>query len=785
VTALGHKLVRDVVRLKGQVLTIALVLACGIMAMIMLRGTFHSLLAARDAYYADQRFADVFARLERAPDEVAARLERVPGVARVHPRLVEDVMVPLDDEPDPVAGRIVSLPDDGQPPLCDIVLRRGRLPARGASDEAVILETFASAHGLEPGATLPAVLNGALKRLRVVGVAMSPEYIFATSGREPVADERRFVVIWMRRDAVAPIFRMEGAFNDVTLALQPGASLAAALVGVDGELAPYGGRHAVGRERQLSAFLLANELEQLRTLALMIPTIFLAVAAFLVNVVVSRLVYLERPLIAILKALGRRRREIALHYLGLVALIVAIGGVLGVALGVWSGRWMTALYLGFFRLPRGGFALGPDLVATTLGVALAAGVAGALGAVLRVSALPPAEAMRPPAPASYRSSFRRLGRLVGPAPLMIVREIARRPFRFLLSTAAIAMGVGIFIMGHFSWDSFDRLMTVDFLADHHEDLTVLFASPARPARAVAELAQLPGVRLAEGARSVAVRLRNGARWRDAALLGLAFPSELRRLHHHRDLEIAPPPEGLLVTDKLAELLGVGVGDPLEVEVLEGSWPTRTATVAALIDEPLGLQAYARNEWLGRFLREEPRVTSALLRVDADRLDAVRARLKQLPAVIGTSSVSALIDRYRKQTGQSVGVITSILALSAAAIAVGVVYNNARIALSQRSRDLASLRVLGFTRGEISAMLLGELGAQVAVGVPAGLGLGYLWAKLYAASVSPETMRFPFHIEPATYGTAAAIALGAALVTALLVRRRLDDLDLVAVLKSTE
>ena len=516
----------------------------------------------------------------------------------------------------------------------------------------------------------------------------------------------------------------------------------------------------------------------------MIPSIFLLVAAFLVNVVISRLVYLERTQIAILKALGRRRREIILHYLGLVGLIVAVGGVLGVASGVWSGRWMTHLYAGFFRLPHGRYYLTPELVLGTLGIALAAAVTGAVGAVLRVSRLPAAEAMRPPAPPSYRRGFARLGWMVGTAAMMVVREIARRPARFLFSVAAIAMGVGIFIVGRFQWDSFDRLMTVDFLHQHHEDFAVSFAT-ARPERAVRELAHLPGVELAEGSRSVGVRFRAGARWRDSAIIGLPFPSELRRLYHRRVEEVVPPREGVLMTDKLAEILGVAPGDTIEVEVLEGSWPVRSATVAALIDEPLGLQAYARNDWLSQFLREEPRVTSVNLRIDPGRIDDVRARLKQLPAVIATDSIGGVIARYRNQTGQSIGVITLILTLSAGAISIGVVYNNARIALSQRSRDLASLRVLGFTRREISAMLLGELATQVLVGIPLGLLFGYGLARSYVAAASHETMRFPFHIEPATYATAAVIALVSGLVSALLVRRRLDRLDLVAVLKATE
>lgn len=784
---LERKLGRDLLRLRGQVLTIALVLACGIMAMIMMRGTYVSLVSSRDAYYADQRFADVFAHLERAPDAVAARLDAIPGVARVYPRVVKDVMIPLEDEPDPVTGRIVSLPESGAPPLDGVHLVAGRLPVAGATNEALVLEQFATAHHVAPGDRVPVVMSGHLRRVLVVGIAMSPEYVLALSGREMVADNRRFAVLWMLRDEVAPAFQLDGAFNDVVLSLEPGASEPAVLAALDRELQPYGGFHAVGRGKQMSNYALSSELDNLRNLALIIPSIFLAVAAFLVNVVVSRLVFLERGQIAVLKALGFSDRRIGLHYLGLVALIVALAGVAGVALGVWSGHWMTGLYTRFYRFPTQVYRLPPAVVALAIGVGLAAATLGALGAVRRVVRLPPAQAMRPPAPLTYRRALMdRMGldRLVGTAGMMVVREIRRRPLRFLLSTAGIAMGVAIFIMGRFSWDSFDHLMVDAFPREHQEDLTVGLVQPV-PSRAVGELFHLPGVLSAEGERVVPVRFVAGSRWRDSAIIAMPDPPRLRHLLDHGQVEVQPPAGGLLMTDRLAALLHVRVGDPIDVEVLEGDWPVRRVTVGGLIDEPFGLQAYARPELVEHLVRQGPRVNTILLEVDPSRLAEVRSRLKEMPQVVGVSSTQRVVDNYRAQTGESMSIMTLILTLSAAAIAIGVVYNNARIALSLRSRDLASLRVLGFTRVEISAVLLGELGAQVVLGIPFGLVLGRWWSAAYARSIDPELMRFPLHISAHTYSAAAVIALVAGVVSALLVRRRLDRLDLVGVLKSPE
>jgi putative ABC transport system permease protein len=785
VSVLERKLARDLWRLKGQVATIGLVLACGIMAMLMMRSTYASLVAARDVHYATYRFGDVFARLVRAPDAIAERLERIPGVMVAYPRIVKDVMVPIAGEPDPVVGRIVSLPDTGDSPLNAIHLRTGRLPMSG--NEAVVLEGFVIAHGLAIGDRIPAVIEGRLREIEIVGTALSPEYVLAMSGREPMPDNRRFVVMWMPRSAIAPAFQMDGAFNDVTLQLEHGAVIETVLAEVDRELAPYGGYHATARDKQLSNMALQSELDMLRMLAVIIPAVFLAVAAFLVNVVVSRLVFLERTQIAVLKALGFTDRRIAFHYLGLVSLIVVIAGVVGVASGVWSARGMTDLYADFYHFPTRLYFVSPGVVALTLAIGLAAAVTGALGAVRRVTRMQPAEAMRPPAPLDYRRSIAErlhLARFLGPSAMMVAREIERRPLRFALSACGIAMGVGIFLFGRFSWDSFDRLMSDRFLREHREDLTVLLRRP-QSTNAVYDLATMPGVEVAEGERIVPARVRLGPRWRDITIHGMPPDGTLRSVLDLDMTRVELPAQGVVVSTELAKRLHARVGDEIEVEILEGAWLSRPLQIAGFVDEPFGMQAYARADWLATWLREEPRVNAVVLAIDRSQLAAVRARLKDLPEVLTVSATQTTIDNYRKQTGESMLFFTIVLTISAAAISIGVVYNNARIALSLRSRDLATLRVLGFTRHEVAMILLGEIGAQVLIGVPLGLVVGTWGCEQFSLAMGTEWMRLPMYIAPATYAKAAAIAIISGVASALLVRRKLGQLDLIGVLKSSE
>ncbi len=740
-----------------------------------------------DVYYDDYRFADVFVRLERAPEHAAQSLRELDGVIAVQTRVVEDVMVPMEGEVEPLVGRIVSLPEPGDPELNGLHLSQGRLPTSAERDAVVVLEQFAQAHELSLGDHVPVVLSGNKRELRVVGIGMSPEYVLAKAADSGPVDKRRFVVLWMPRSTLSAAARMEGAFNDASLRVQPGASLEHVLHEVDRRLRDYGAFPAVGRERQASHQALATELGHLGALAISIPLAFLGVAAFLVNVVISRLVFLERTEIAVLKAIGYQNWRVALHYLGLVSLVVVLGGALGLVTGKWAGSWMTGVYMQTFQFPVGGNQMPLRSVLLALSIALGAALLGALGAALRVARLPPAEAMRPPTPLHYRHSFlssQRVERSLGTASLMIAREITRRPLRFFMSITGIAMGIAIFILGRFTWDSFDYLLSEVFPRQNRGDVIVSFTEP-RPERAVREIAGLPGVLMAEGYRTIPVRFRHGQREKDGVVNALPHPAHLRQiLHHDREL-VTLPEQGLVMTDRLAEMLDVRVGETLRVELHEGDWSERELLVAALVDESFGVQAYGRARWLHQILRQQPQVNAVSVRLDASRADEVHTRFKDMPFVFSTTRFTQMVENFERQTGDMMGVITLLLAISAAAISTGVVYNNARVSLSLRGRELASLRVLGFSRAEVSAILLGELALQVMLGIPLGMLLGRWWAALQASSFDQETLRFPVYVASSTYGWASLTALLAGVISALLVRRRLDHLDLIQVLKARE
>jgi len=786
--ALDRKLLRDAWHMRGMALAISLVLVGGVSTFVMSRVTYQSLKDTQERYYVDQRFADVFAGLVRAPAPVGERLAGLPGVNQVETRVVAPVNLELRGFDDPVTGRIVSLPEVGEPRLNVPYLRRGRLPAPGADNEVAISEHFAEAQALGPGDHIAAIIRGHRKRLDIVGVALSPEFMYAIPPGALFPDYERFGILWMNRRALATAYDMEGAFNDVSLSLQRGASERTVIERVDRVLARYGGLGAYAREDQFSHRFISEELRGLETMATIFPVIFLGVAAFLLNVVINRLIASEREQIGTLKAFGYSTRQVAAHYAKLVLLITGLGFVVGGATGFWFAQGLGRIYQDFFSFPFLQFRLDAGILLQAVLVTFIAVLAGTAAAVRRAAALPPAEAMRPEAPPVYRPTlFERLGlqqRLAEPSR-MIVRHIARQPAKTTLTMMGIAASAGILMMTNFQRDAIGWMMDVQYGLSSREDLTVTFTDPT-PRRALYSLQALAGVEYAEGFRSVPARLIHGHRSYRTSVEGVEPGSILHRPLDAALRPVAIPPEGVVLTDYLArDILRIGPGEMLTVEVLEGDRAVLQVPVVGTARQYRGVNAYMNRQTLNSLLGEGPAISGARLAVDRARQPQVYDELRETPRVAGTIVRETAIEQFEEMMEQTILYFSFVSAMLGGFIAFGVVYNSTRIALSERGRELASLRVLGFTRGEIGYILLGEIGLLTLLAIPPGLLFGYGLSAYLARAFSSDFYRVPLIVSPATCSLAATIVLLSFIVTAVLTWRRLSRLDLLQTLKTRE
>jgi putative ABC transport system permease protein len=774
--------------LKSQALAVALVMGCGLAMMIMTRSLILSLEATRDAYYRDDRFADVFVRLKRAPNSVSEQLAAIPGVATVQTGIALQATLDLPGMDEPAVGLIQSLPEQGELVLNRLHLRQGRiLMGRESHGELLAGEAFAQAHGLQPGDGFSAILYGKKQAFRIAGVVLSPEFIFEAPPGAALPDNRTYGVFWMPYKELATASNLDGAFNTVSLSLTPETAPGGVIAAVDRILVPYGGRGAYGRESHPSHTRVRDEIRVLHGLSIGFPLVFLSVAAFMTNAVMGRQIALQREQIAMLKACGFSNQQVGWHYFKFSLAIVAAGTFFGTVGGIALGHRLVDMYHLFFRFPQLNFILAKNVVLFAVGVSALSAFTGVWGAVKTAVRLPPAEAMRPEPPAHFRPALiERAGfrRYLSTAMRMALRNIERRPARSILTVTALALATGILIVPSALRDG------INYVLDYQWDLIqrhTVHISLIEPGsfRALADFQHLPGVVLAEPIRTAPIEIRAGSKFRRLGLVGLKPGAVLNRIIDSREQLIGVPDEGVILSAKLADVLAVQVGDFVSVRVLDGRRPTLQMRIAALSQDFAGTAAFTNLDSLNRQLGEGDRLSGAYLSVAAGSWRDFLAATKKLPQVGGVVIKASIRNSFRKTTAESIGLVQKLYMGFAVVVAFGIVYNSARISLSERQRELATLRVVGFTRREVAGVLVGELVVLTAIAVPLGLAIGSGFATAILRTINTEFVRIPIILSTANYALATLVVSVAALVSSLFASRRLDQLDLVGVLKARD
>ncbi len=786
-SALDRKLLRDLGRLWAQAVAVALVMACGVATLILAIGAYRSLEETRAAYYERYRFGDIFASATRAPQGLADRIAEIPGVMAVQTRISQSVILDIDGMREPATGIAISIPDHAEPLLNRLYLRRGRLPDVGRADEVTVNEPFAQAHGFSIGDRFRTIIDGTRRTLVIVGVALSPEYVYALGPGDMVPDSRRFGVLWMSEKALAAITDRIGAFNSVSLSLMQGANETEVIARLDRLLARYGGTGAYDRADQMSNAFLDSELKQLRAMARIIPPIFLLVSAFLINMVLTRLIALEREQIGLMKAIGYSSIAIAWHYLKLVIAISVIGIAIGTVAGTFLGRGMTRLYGEFFSFPFLIFRQNLDIYAIAGGISVAAAMAGALRAISATIALAPAVAMQPAAPTVYRQLW---GGYLHPAmffsqlTVMALRHLIRRPARSLMTILGISLACALLVTALFTIDSVDSMIETVFFRTERQDATLTFAANATPS-ALQSAENLPGIVRAEPFLAASAVLRNGQYSKRMTITGKPPESDLSRVLDPDFNAITMPENGLALSQRVANQLRLKRGDMVEVSFQTGRRRTLAIPVTEIVETLVGLAAYMDINALSRVMLDGPRMSGVHIAIDASQLDALYAKIKTIPVIMTIALQGISKQQFRETIEKNITIMVTVYVTLAVIIAFGVVYNSARIQLSERARELASLRVLGFTRSEVAHVLRVELATMLGLAVPLGWLIGYLFAWATIQGFASDLFRVPFVVDPATFAVSGLVVIGASALSWLIVRQRINRLDMIRVLKTRE
>jgi putative ABC transport system permease protein len=784
---LDRKLIRDLLRMKMQMAAVSAVLACGVVLAVMANGMYDSLERARDRYYAQYRMADLAAAVVRAPLSLVPQLEAVRGVRALEARVAGVGLLDMPGRSDPVSARLVSLPPDRAPRVNDIVLRSGRMPSPARSGEVLVNEAFAEANNLAPGSTLGALIYGRKREVTIVGIASGPEFVFAVAPGAMLPEPERFGVLWMGREALARAFDLDGAFNDLVLTLDPGANARLVTTDIDRLLERHGGRGAYGRDRMLSAQFMADELTSLKTMANILPPFFLLVAAFLLNVSLSRLVATERSNIGLLKSFGYGNTSIALHYTKFALVFGVAGGLIGIIGGRWVGGYVAGIYANVYRIPGLGFDAGPGVYLNAVLITLLAALAGAVQAVLKAVRLPPAAALAPPAPAGFSRLGQALERFatgLDGKSRMVARRILRFPRRSLTTVVGIALAMGLLVTTQHFPLAIDRIVAVTFGVAQRMDVLVAFSDVADDA-ILRDVGRLPGVLKVEALRSSEIIFEAGSRRRRSSISGVPVGASLNRLLDADLIAVVARPDGLTLSENLAGKLDVKLGDKVRLQATDGHRASAELPVVAIVRPYLAASAYIELEALNRLLREPGRVTAAHILIDSRQRAAFSARVKELPRIVSVSFLDNAKASMSKLLNEGSGFFSGMFILFSSLMAAGVAFSAARVTLAEQERDLATLRVLGFGRREASYVLLAEIGALMLVALPIGVVIGALMSRWLMSQFATDLFTFPYVTSALAYAKPALFVTVAVMTATLLVRRGVDRLDLVGVLKSRD
>ena len=785
---LDRKIIRELWQQRGQVIALGLVLVCGIASFLMALSAYSSVKLTQSIYYDNYHFAQVFASVKRAPNSLADQIEAIAGVARVETRIVKEVTLDIPQLNEPATGRLISLPENRPQLLNRLDLRRGRYLEPTRDNEILISEAFAEANQLQLQQEIGAVINGKWQKLRIVGIVLSPEYVYEVRGGSDIyPDNKRFGVIWMGRKALAHAFDLDSAFNDVTLTLNPNTQELEVIDHLDHLLENYGGLGAYSRKDQVSHRIFTQKIDDLKNLATFLPTIFLGIAAFLINVILSRLVATQREQIGVLKAFGYSNLTLGFHYLKFILAIVSGGVVIGSILGFWLGKQMTLTYTEFFRLPIVEYQLEIGLVTVAVLLSLIASIIGGLKPVAQAISLPPATAMRPEPPAQFKTTIIEkfgLEHFFSPVSRILLRNLERKSSQALFSIVGIALAIAILVAGNYISDAMNHIAEVQFNNVQREDVAIIF-NEAISGRAIYEVNDLPGVLQSEPFRTIPVRLRYQQNSYRLNLTGIRANGELRRLVDRNLNSLQLPSNGLVLSVKLAEILQVNPGKTLTVEVLDGKRFIREIPVVGLVDELLGLSAYMNLDALNRMLEEDLTISGAYLSVDEHVINRLFSHLKTIPAIAGVSNRQTSLKSFEEFIAQNLEFFTKVLVIFACIITFSIIYNSARISLAERKRELASLKILGFSHNAISFILLGEQLILVLIAIPIGFVLGYFLTFLMSLAYNSEIFRLPFIVERHTYFVAFLITVSTAFGSSLIIYQKIKYLDLIEVFKNSQ
>lgn len=789
---LNRKLRRDLRGHAGMLLAVTSIITVGVACMVTLGTSYRNLSDAKQLFYSQCQMADFSIELKKAPVSELQEIAQWPEVAAIRPRIQNYVAVDLEGVSEPLNGLVLSLPDQQKPIINDIVMRKGSYFTDRRDNEVIINEDFAKYHRLQPGQWIKLIMNNQQQELFIVGTAISSEFVYLLGGGTITPDPKRFGVFYLKQSFAEEVFDFKGSTNQVLGRLSAAAkgNPKEVLRRAELRLEPYGVFSTTPLEDQMSNKFLSQEIQGLKSFAVVTPTMFLAVAALVLNVLLTRVAQQQRTVVGTLKALGYSDLQVFGHFLKFGLVVGVAGGLLGCALGWWMAAGMTALYQEFFRFPSFHNQFHLSIHATGMAVSVGCAVLGCIYGSRSVLKLKPAEAMRQKPPRTGKKILlERIGFLwnyLSSGWRMVLRNLFRSRLRTLACIFAAAMGASVMVNSFMMEKSMLYFLDFQFQKIMRSDYEIYFKDE-RGEDSLEEIAKLPGVDYAEPQLNVSCTFYNGSHKKKGSITGLLNNARLTIPRDKESRRIHIPTYGLVMSRQMADAIKIKCGDNVVFEPIKGLKQKQTVPVVEITDGYLGAVVYADIHYLSRLIGEEYAMTGVEILTDKDSAhrEELYKELKQMPALQSIAGRKDMINALEETVLKHQWVIIDLFILFAGIVFFGSILNASLVSLAERQREVATLRVLGYGPWEVGSLLFRESIITTMLGTLIGIPLGYFQTEITAKAYASDMFRMPVIITPGILITTMVYAAIFALLTHLAVQRAINSMDWLDALKVQE
>ncbi len=778
---------RDIKSNKGQYIAVILVVVIGIAMYNATLMSYENLSNSVEYYYEEYNLPHLFVRLNKSSESVVRVAEGVDGVTSARGRLVLDVPMEVPDYEGRVQARVVSVPPSNNDALNKLYLEDGRYVSGSYRDTVLVEKMFMEFHGLEIGSTIYPIVDGKRIELEVGGKAVSPEHIYVIpSAQAMMPDNERFTILFLEHGFMQQLFGYDGMVNEVIVEIKDEDRVEEIKKELEDRLKHYGLISVTERDEEVSYVMMENELNGLESMGSAYPVIFLTIGSIVIYMLLLRLVDNQRLQIGVLMALGFTKRAILFHYLGYALFVGFVGSALGSLAGIKLGGALTRYYLVFFNVPV--LQIKTYVSVIIIGILMSVvfcGIAG-LNAAKRVLKIAPAEAMRPVAPIEGKKWWgERILPFIGSMKIswrLTFRNMWRNKKRTIFTVSAISMTVGLMISILMMLDSVDYLFEMAFGDALSYDYKVAFTTDVHQ-DIVNDLSEFEEITYVEPIAEYPFRLKNGWREKNTMIMGIERNSRVYHLSGLNGGRIDVPREGILLTEGLAESLGVKRGDMLTIEALNKPGIERQVTVKGLVEEYMGGSGFMELDVLNGVLQEGSTINNALINLRYNSGNFVRD-IEGMAYVQSVREPDDMVKQYNEYMGLMYAYIGVIITLSCI-MGFAIIYNTTTISIMERKRELASLRIMGFTNKKVSELIFNENTAVSVMGLIVGMPLGRFMGVQMLNYVPEDMMSLPLVIFPKTYVLAAVTVALFVILAQMANMRRISRMDLVEVMKSRE